>query len=437
MDGSSDSGIGIQILLIVILTLINAFFAAAEMAIVSVNKNKIRNLSNEGNSKAKMLENLLEEPSNFLSTIQIGITLAGFFASAYASTGIADDISRLLQQFNIPYVEQISIIVVTILLSYLTLVFGELFPKRIALQKSEEIAMISIKPIILVSKLTTPFVKLLSASTNLLLRAFKMDINDLEEQISREEIKSMIGLGQEHGVINETEKEMLENIFEFDEKVAKEIMTTRQEVFLVELNEAIDEILERFEEERFSRVPVYEDTIDNIIGILNIKDIFTQIYKNNCSNVDIKSILRKPYFVPESKSIDDLFKELQKTKNHMAILIDEYGGFSGIVTIEDLIEEVVGNIFDEFDDDEPEIKSISTSEYIIDGLVSIEEINDYFNLDLKSQYSDTIGGFIIDQIGTIPSDESHFTLKYENLDFELMKIRDKRIDKIKLRLQRT
>lgn len=436
MEGDPGSSILPELLLILFLVLINAFFAAAEMAIVSLNKNKVNLLAEEGNEKAKLLLKLTEEPSRFLSTVQVGITLAGFFASASASASIADNLSPLLNELGIPYSEKISVILITIVLSYITLVFGELFPKRIALQKSETLAMFAVKPIIVVSKLTLPFVKLLSGSTNLLLRIFGINIDNLEEKVSKEEIKSLIEVGQEHGVINETEKEMINGIFEFDNKLAKEVMTPRTEVFLINIDTPIDKVIDDILEEQFSRIPVYEGDIDNIIGILYIKDIFVEGRKTGMEKVNIRKILRPAYFVPETKNIDDLFKELQNTKNHMSILIDEYGGFSGIVSIEDLIEEVMGNIFDEYDEVQQDIKKIDNNTFILDGLLPIDEVNEHLHLDIESYNTDTIGGFVVSLLGSIPKDNDQNVIEYENLIFKIEKVTEKRIEKLRLCIQK-
>ncbi|MDW8802513.1 hemolysin family protein [Clostridium sp. A1-XYC3] len=436
MEGDPGSSILPELLLILFLILINAFFAAAEMAIVSLNKNKVNLLAEEGNEKAKLLLKLTEEPSRFLSTVQVGITLAGFFASASASASIADNLSPLLNELGIPYSEKISVILITIVLSYITLVFGELFPKRIALQKSETLAMFAVKPIIVVSKLTLPFVKLLSGSTNLLLRIFGINIDNLEEKVSKEEIKSLIEVGQEHGVINETEKEMINGIFEFDNKLAKEVMTPRTEVFLINIDTPIDKVIDDILEEQFSRIPVYEGDIDNIIGILYIKDVFIEGRKTGMEKVDIRKILRPAYFVPETKNIDDLFKELQNTKNHMSILIDEYGGFSGIVSIEDLIEEVMGNIFDEYDEVQQDIKKIDNNTFILDGLLPIDEVNEHLHLDIESYNTDTIGGFVVSLLGSIPKDNDQNVIEYENLIFKIEKVTEKRIEKLRLCIQK-
>lgn len=424
-----------QFILILVLTLLNAFFASAEMAIVSVNRNRIKMLADDGNKKASLLVDLLEEPNKFLSTIQVGITLAGFFSSASAATGISEVIGASLSQLGIPYAQSISLVVITIILSYFTLVFGELVPKRIALQKSEQMAMLSVRPIVFVFKFAKPFVKLLSLSTNVLLRVIGMSDTDLEEKVSREEIKSLVDAGEEYGVINQIEKEMINSIFDFDDKLAKEVMTPRTEVYMInsQLPLSIEELLE----ENYSRIPVYEGDMDNIIGILYLKDFLHEAYQVGFENVDIKKLLHRPYFVPECKNIDQLFKELQKSKNHLAVLIDEYGGFSGIVTIEDLIEEVMGDINDEYDDDDPVIRKIDNDTYIVNGLISIKELNDklHLNLDEETEDYDTLGGFLINQIDYIPSETEECMVEYENLVFKIECVKDKRIEMVKIHIQ--
>lgn len=424
-----------QFILILVLTLLNAFFASAEMAIVSVNRNRIKMLADDGNKKASLLVDLLEEPNKFLSTIQVGITLAGFFSSASAATGISEVIGASLSQLGIPYAQSISLIVITIILSYFTLVFGELVPKRIALQKSEQIAMLSVRPIVFVFKFAKPFVKLLSLSTNVLLRVIGMSDTDLEEKVSREEIKSLVDAGEEYGVINQIEKEMINSIFDFDDKLAKEVMTPRTEVYMI--NSKLPLSIEELLEENYSRIPVYEGDIDNIIGILYLKDFLHEAYQVGFENVDIKTLLHRPYFVPECKNIDQLFKELQKSKKHLAVLIDEYGGFSGIVTIEDLIEEVMGDINDEYDDDDPVIRKIDNDTYIVNGLISIKELNDklHLNLDEETEDYDTLGGFLINQIDYIPSETEECMVEYENLLFKVECVKDKRIETVKIHIQ--
>lgn len=432
---SKPGNITSQLIIMIILILFNAFFASAEMAIVSLNKNKVRLLADEGNKKAELLIKLIKEPTKFLSTVQVGITLAGFFNSASAATGISGDLAFYLKELKVPYSRQIALTIVTIILSYMTLVFGELFPKRVALKKAETIAMFSVRPILFISKITAPFVKLLSASTNILVGLVGLDKEGLEERVSIEEIKSLVEAGQEHGVINETEREMINSIFEFDDKLAYEVMTPRTEVYLINIDTHLSEYLDELMEERYARVPVYEGDTDNIIGILYMKDFFIEARKHGFENVDIRGILQSAYFVPETKNIDELFLELQSSKTHMAVLIDEYGGFSGIVSIEDLIEEVMGEIEDEYDDDEPKIKKIDCNTFIIDGLLSLDDFNDYFHLDIIGEGYDTIGGFLIDLLGRIPKNAEEKNIEYENLIFKIEEIKEMRIEKIKVYVQ--
>lgn len=430
-----NSSLGGSIILILILILINAFFVATEMSIVSINKSRLRILVDADNKKAILLQKLLEEPSKFLATIQVGITLAGFFTSASAATSLSNYLTNVLISYNIPYSPQISVIIITIVVSYITLVLGELFPKRIALKQSERVAMFVVKPIYSISKLTIPFVKLLSGSTNILLRAVGIKTDDIEEKISEEEIRSLIEVGKEHGVINETEREMINSIFKFDDKLAKEVMTPRTEVFMLPLEEELRNVIKEIVSEKFSRIPIYKEDIDNIVGILYTKDLFAEVINKGMENITIPELLRKPYFIPETKHIDDLFKELKDTKSHMAILIDEYGGFSGIVTIEDLIEEVMGDISDEYDEDGPGIKRIDNETFIVDGLVSLDEVNYALNLELESEYSDTIGGFVVSLLGSLPRENEDRIIKYDNVTFKIEKVDEKRIEKVKIYIQ--
>lgn len=424
----------LQILFLIILTAVNAFFACAEMAIVSVSKSKINMLAEEDNKKALLVQKLLKEPTKFLSTIQVVITLAGFFASAVAATGISERLSVFLSQYNIPYEHQISIIVITIILSYFTLVFGELIPKRIALQKAEKISLFTVKPVIVVSKIAAPFIKLLSASTRLVLRMLGMHNETLEEKVSEEEIRSMIETGQEAGVFNEYEKNLIESIFEFDDILAKEIMTSRTNVYAIDINDPLGEYIDELLVTRHSRIPVYDDEIDNIIGILYMKDYFLEARKVGFENVNIRPILHKPYFVPESKNIDELFKELQQSRQYLAVLIDEYGGFSGIVTIEDLVEEVMGPINDMGDLKESSIEKIDSQTYLLNGLIYIDDINDELDLNIVSENHDTLSGFLLDMIGVIPEEDDRRIIKFDNLEFEIMEIKEKRIVKTKLKI---
>jgi len=419
----------LQFIVIIVLTGINAFFSSAEMAIVSINRNKLKILVEEGNKKAIMLENLMKEPSKFLSTIQVGITLAGFFASASAATGLSQYLSIYLRKLGIPYSGQISMILITFVLSYITLVFGELIPKRIALKSSEKIALSSVGTIVTVSKIFSPFVKFLTFSTNIILTALKMKEDDIEEKVSKEELRSLVEVGREHGIINEVEKEMIENIIEFDEKVAREIMIPRTKVFLIDKNISVDELFEKKEVEVYSRIPVYEDEADNIVGILFMKDLMIEAYRKGFQNVKLPEIMQEAYFVPETKNVNELFNEMQSEKKHIAILIDEYGGFSGIVTLEDLIEEVMGNISDEFDADDSSIKKLSANKYLINGELSLNDLNDYFHIELESKHYDTLSGLLIEHMGYIPEDNEDIEpIIIDEISFKPKRVKDKKIE---------
>ena len=427
----SEGSLLLQIVIIIILTGINAFFSSAEMAIVSLNKNKLKILIEDGNKKAILLDNLLQEPSKFLSTIQVGITLAGFFASASAATGLSQYLSNVLQPLNIPYSNQISMILITFLLSYITLVFGELIPKRIALRNSEKIALSSIGVVVFISKLFSPFVKFLTFSTNFVLTILKMKEDNIEEKVSKEELRSLVEVGKEHGVINEAEQEMIENIIEFDEKIAREIMIPRTKVFLIDKNISIHELFENKEIGKYSRIPVYENEADNIVGVLLTKDLMMEAYKKGFDNIKVADLLQEAYFVPETKNVNELFNEMQLEKKHITILIDEYGGFSGIVTLEDLIEEVMGNIADEFDDEDLSIRQLSRNKYLISGEVSLNDLNDNFNFELESKYYDTLSGILIENLGYIPEDNENIEpITINGVVFKPQRVRNKKIEKV-------
>ena len=439
MDESDTVNIFSQLLLLIFLTLVNAFFASAEMAAVSVNKNKIKILAeNEGNKKAELILKLLEEPTKFLSTIQVAITLSGFLASASAATSFSKPLGKLLAQWGIgyPYNENISLVFVTIILSYFTLVFGELVPKRIALQKAEFISLFSVKIIFTVSKITSPFIKLLSLSTNFVLHLLGMKDEKLEENISKEEIKSMIEAGQANGVFNETEKEMINSIFEFDDITAGETMIARTDVYMVNIDVPVSEYIDELLSKKYARVPVYQKTSDNIIGILHMKDVVIEARKNGFENVDIKGILHKPYLAPESKKIDELFKDMQKNRKSMAIIIDEYGGFAGIITMENLVEEVMGEIEDEHDISSPQITKIDKFTYMVNGLISLDELNEKFGVNIESKGYNTLSGYITSIIGVVPNKiYEGKELDTDKLRLKIEKTKENRIEKVKLILK--
>lgn len=432
-DEPESTGLLLQFGLIIVLTLINAFFAAAEMAIVAMNKSKIRVLAEDGNRKAQMLEKLVEEPTRFLSTIQVGITLAGFFSSAYAATGLSDDLSVLLRSYGVPSSKGVALVIVTLILSYFTLVFGELYPKRVALKKPEAIAMASVQPIMLVLTLAAPFVKFLSFSTNLLLKITGMKVDDSDEQVSREELRALVEVSQTQGVINLTERAMIDSIFEFDDKMAQEIMIPRPEVYLIDILEPVSEFLEEMLESKHSKIPVYEEDIDNIVGVLYIKDFFDAAYRVGFEAVDIRQIIRRPFIVPEKIAIDDLFKQMQAKRKPIAILIDEYGGFSGILTLEDLIEEVMGDIDDEYDpEDNLDIRHQADGSYIIRGETTVRDLNKILetHYDDHSRDFDTVAGLLINILGEIPEGDGQ-TVETDEGSFTILEFKNNRITQVK------
>lgn len=437
MDPSGPS-ISVQISFLVFLTLVNAFFASAEMAFVSSNKTKIKILANEGNKKAQLLQDLLEEPTNFLSTIQVAITFAGFLSSASAATSLSDDVVGFLAQYGIPYANQAAVVVVTLILSYFTLVFGELFPKRLAMQNAEKIALLFVRPVYVISKLLTPFAAILSVTITVLMKLCGRDNYQMDGEYSEEEVKSMLDVGTESGQLDEVGREMIESVFDFDDELAYEIMTPRTDVYMIDINDSLEEYLDELLEERYSRIPVYDEDSDDIIGILYMKDFILEARKVGFEHVDIRPLLQKPYFVPETKKINELFDELQRSRMHIAMLIDEYGGFSGIVTTEDIIEEIVGSLDDEYDDNEPQMEQLEDNIYLVDGQYPLDDISDELDIHLDSENHETLGGLIIELLGEIPDEEEDegVVVEYENYTFTIIEIKDRRIEKLKMEIHK-
>lgn len=423
-----------ELLLLMILIVLNAFFAASEIALISLNDNKIKLMADEGNKKAKLLIKILSEPSKFLATIQIGITLAGFLASAFAAESFAGWLVDLIKITQIPISENvlktIAVIIITVILSYFTLVLGELVPKRLAMKKAEQISFLAVSPLNFLSAVTSPFVKLLTVSTNFIVRLLGVDPNVDDEQVTEEEIRMLVDVGKEKGTIDESEKEMINNIFEFDNKTVSEIMTHRTDIAGISISSSLKEIIDLVKRKKYTRFPVYEENIDNIIGVLNVKDLI-QLLDDNKQDFDLRKIIRQPYFVPASKKNDDLFKDLQSTKTHMAVAIDEYGGTAGIVTIEDLIEEIVGNIFDEYDEEEKEFEKLDENTFIINGATSLERVKDFLKVDLPIEDYETLSGFLIGQLGRIPAEEENPIIEFNGLVFKVEEIVEKRISKVK------
>ncbi|ECB9645547.1 HlyC/CorC family transporter [Listeria monocytogenes] len=420
----------LQLILIVVLTMLNAFFASAEMALVSLNKNRVKSQAETGDKKAVMLAKLVDDPSKFLATIQVGITLAGFFSSASAATSIA---TRLESVFGgSSFAKELSIIVVTIVLSYITLVFGELYPKRLALQKSEKIARVSVRPIMAVGVVLRPFVKFLSFSTDILVKLTRMEKNTDNEKMTREEMQLLIETGRRDGVIEVEELQMLRGVFEMDNKYAREVMVPRTDAFMVDAEIESEELCDALLSENFSRVPVYTGDQDSVLGILHMKDFFAEARKSGFENIDVRALVKDAYFAQETMFIDDLLKNMQRTRNQMAILMDEYGGVAGIVTVEDLLEEIVGEIDDENDVFSDEVKKIDETTFIVEGRMPLDDFNEMFHVELPSRGVDTVAGFVLTLTGTIPEEDDKVVVEYGTLRFTVEEMNDARLVSVRV-----
>lgn len=418
----------VQIVVLIILILLNAYFAATEIAFISLNDAKVEKQAKNGNKKAKQIIRMLRNPSKFLATIQIGITLAGFLSSAFASDAFADllapTLNKIMPFISLDVWKGISIFIITGILSFFTLVFGELVPKRIAMKYYEKIAFISIGIISTISIITAPFVKLLTFSTNMVSKLFGVTENE-EAIVTEEEIKMMIDEGQEKGTIEEEEKEMINNVFEFNDTIASEIMIHRTDIFAIEINDNLSNILKEVDEYKYSRIPVYEETIDDIKGILYVKDILKLL--NDGTPINIKENIREAYFIPESKPINEIFKELQKNKKQMAIVIDEYGGTAGLLTMEDILEELVGNIFDEYDEFQTEYEKIDENTYLISGSVSISELKKILNINIQEGDYETLSGYLLDELGRLPQEGENVVIETKDVTYKIEEYEEKRI----------
>ena len=342
-----------------------------------------------------------------------------------------------LQNFEIPYSSGIARNGLTLILMFFNLVFGELVPKRIALQKAEAFSMLTVMPIHYISIVLSPFIKLLSVSTKVVLKALHMKTEDQEEAVTEEEIKALLKMGNETGTFDDEEREMIDSVFAFDDRTARELMVPRRDVFTLDIEEPFEEMIDEILESRHSRIPVYEENIDNIIGVLYVKDVMIELRKSQTAKMDIRSMLHKAFFVPETKEADALFREMQKARKRMAILVDEYGGFSGIVTIEDLVEEIMGDINEEYEEVEPEIVKLDEQTYLLDGGMQIWDLNEELELSLETENYDTLSGYLTEQLGYIPSEGSNdvVEIKEDGLTFVVEEVKDKRITRVRLHIE--
>lgn len=422
-----------NIVILIILILLNAFFAASEIAFISLNDARIEVQAKDGNKRAKLINKMLKDPSQFLATIQIGITLAGFLSSAFAVDTFADKVVPLfytaIPSISMGTWRNIVILLITIILSYFTLVFGELVPKRIAMKYAEKVAYTSVYIIKFISKLTLPFVKLLTLSTNVISKMFGVNSEESED-VTEEEIRMMINAGEENGTIESQEKEMINNIFEFNDKIVSEIMIPRNDIFAIDMNVTIAGMIETLtEDDKYSRIPVYEGTVDEIKGIVYVKDLITARKRGNTK---VKHIMKDAYYVSETKPVDELFNELRKNKKQLAIVIDEYGGTAGIVTMEDILEEIVGEIYDEYDDVEYKYEKINDTTYVFEGNVAIYDLEKILDIKIPEGDYDTLAGYLIDQIGKIPEKSEKIAYETQEAIYKIDKVKNKRIVRVKI-----
>lgn len=424
----------LPIIVLIILIFINAFFAAAEFAVISLSEVKLKKQAEEGDKKAKKLLRLMQAPDNFLSAIQIAITLAGFLSSAFAADSFSDPLVQWLYYDRgftaLPEhtLNTLMVVVITIILSYFSLVLGELVPKRIAMKKTEKVARAAVGPVTAVAAVFRPVIWLLSKSTNGVLRLLHIDPKADEEEVSEDEIRMMVDLGEERGAIEANEKELIENIFEFNNTTAEDVMVHRTDMVMVWVDDSHEEVLRTIRDSGMSRFPVYEEDADDIVGILNTRDYLlnAQLPRPKA----LRELLRPAYFVPESVRTDVLFRDMQSKKVHLAIVVDEYGGTSGLVTMEDLLEEIVGNIYDEFDpQEEKDIEQLEENLWRISGSCQLDRVAEALDIEFpEEEGSDTLGGLVFAQLSVIPEDGSQIEVDSCGLHIKVTEFTDRRVE---------
>jgi Hemolysins and related proteins containing CBS domains len=395
-SGASLSG---QLILIIVLTMLNAFFAAGEMAIVSLNKTSVEEKA-KSSKKAKKILQLINEPNKFLSTIQVAITLAGFLSSASAATTLSAGLENLMGSF--PGSREVSIVVITIVLSFITLVLGELYPKRVALQRPYEVASFTQPLIGLFGWLLKPFVWLLNITITGLMKITPIDFSQKDEPTTRNEMIATLRKSRNNGSINSDEYQMLQGIIRFGDKTAREIMVPRTDTFMIDINDSVDENIDAILNQPYSRIPIYGGDKDNIIGIIHIKDLLKKSREVGFENISLKGLMKEPLFVPEATNIDSLLVKMRSTQTQIAMVVDEYGGIVGLATIEDILEEIVGEIDDEYDDVTKNFQRLGANKFSVTGLMTIEDFDDLFEEEIKVDDVDTIAGYLIMNIGEIP-----------------------------------
>ena len=423
-----------QVLLQVVLILLNAFFASTEIAVISLNENLLRREAEEGDKKAALLLKIVQTPTKFLSTIQIGITLAGFLGAAFAAENFASRITVWLVDglgfSTLPreVVQSLSVSLITLVISFFTLIFGELVPKRVAMKKAETVARFASGVVYGLSVMMSPVIALLTLCTNGVLRLMGIDPNADEDEVSEEGIRMLVDIGEEKGAIEADEKAMIENVFEFNDTVAEDVMVHRTDMVMLWTGDTDQEIVETIESTGLSRFPVYEEDADDIIGILSSRDYFLNSRKEVPK--PLRELLRPAYFVPESVQADALFRDMQNRKVHMAIVVDEYGGTSGLLTMEDLLEEIVGNIYDEFDPQEDqEIIQLETNLWRVSGGAELDDVAAALDMEFpEDEEADTLSGLVFDQLPVIPRDgPSQVEVEAAGLHIRVESVADRRV----------
>lgn len=423
-----------SLILQIVLIFLNAVFASAEIAVISANDARLSKLEEEGNKNAAKLKRLTDQPAKFLATIQVAITLSGFLASAFAAENFSDKLVDWVIGMGYTAVpastlNSIAVVLITLILSYFTLIFGELVPKRIAMKKADKLALAMAPMITVVSKVFAPIVWLLTASTNGILRLIGIDPNAEEDDVSEEEIRLMVDEGSQKGIIDVEEQEMINNVFEFDDLTVDEFATHRTDISLLWLDESVEEWANTIHESRHTKYPVCDETVDKIIGILDVKDFFRLM--DEPKERIIKDAVKPAYFVPESVHADVLFRQMKNTHNYFAVVLDEYGGMTGIVTMNDLLEQIVGDLDEEPtpEEEEPDIEKIDSKTWKIQGGAELDEVADTLKIQLPIEEYDTFGGYIFGNYGTIPDDGSVFEISLPPLHVKVTEIKDHRIKK--------
>lgn len=432
-----DDSIGqiiLDLVIVFVFILINAFFSATEMAVISLNDAKIKKQAEEGNKKARRIQKFLDNPASFLATIQVGVTFAGFLSSAFAADKFSGRLTNWLDpNGKYSFLGTVCTVVVTIILSYFSLVLGELVPKRIAQNNSEKLAFRASSVVRTFGTIMKPFVKFLTLSTNAVLRLLRIDPDVKETNVTEEEIRMMVDVGSEEGSIEDAEKEMIQNIFEFNDKDVVEIMTHRKKIVSLPIDATYDEVMSIARNEKYTRIPIYKETIDEIVGILHIKDLLgltTDEMKDGAFSLE--KLMREPLFVHETKKISSLFHEMKKGHMQLAVIVDEYGGTMGIATIEDMLEEIVGNITDEFDEEDTQCQKMNDGGFLVSGDMTLSDLEDQIGVNLDSEDYDTIAGLTLGILDRVPEHGETPEVQYKNIKIKVVQVEENWISKLLL-----